>query len=239
MLRAVLYFAIWTALAVWAARAYGNDAAMTRAASAGLIVWALTSSWAGIDWLESVEPHFHSSIYGLFAIGFAAAGRPWPSASWRVLTLKRLAPDEQRVLWRRAARGAAAVGLSARDAVHHHLGRQYSGRGGLVSDAARRRLGLSRCGRCIIGQFVVPFFALLSERVRASTPALLWLAGATLALRFLEAAVLILPPLACRSLALLLDLPAALLAIGASWLLAWRLRRPLWQRWSGRAAAAR
>jgi hypothetical protein len=90
-----------------------------------------------------------------------------------------------------------------------------------------------------IAQFVLPFFALLSERVRTSTRALLWLAVATLALRLLEAVVLILPPLHVGNLVLLLDLPAALLAVGASWCLAWRMARPLWQRWSSRTAAAR
>ena len=97
VLRAILYFAIWTALAVWAARAYGNDAAMTRAASAGLIVWALTVSWSGIDWLESVEPHFHSSIYGLFAISFALLAA-LAFGSGRAAGAQRLAPNEQRLL---------------------------------------------------------------------------------------------------------------------------------------------
>jgi hypothetical protein len=49
---------------------------------------------------------------------------------------------------------------------------------------------------------------------------LLYLAGAAIALRYLEAAVLLLPPLDVGNLGLLLDLPAAILAIGASWLLA-------------------
>ena len=73
------FFISWAGL-LWpcgARVAYGDDAAMKRAASAGLIVWALISSWAGIDWLELVEPHFHSSIYGLLMIGFQSAGRPW------------------------------------------------------------------------------------------------------------------------------------------------------------------
>src|SRR3954451_9066157 len=43
---------------------------MTRAASAGLIMYALTVSLAGIDWMESLEPHFHSSIYGLLFLSF-------------------------------------------------------------------------------------------------------------------------------------------------------------------------
>ena len=42
-LRAVAYFTIWTALALWARQAYGNPAAMERAGALGLIVWAPTA----------------------------------------------------------------------------------------------------------------------------------------------------------------------------------------------------
>jgi hypothetical protein len=55
----------------------------------------------------------------------------------------------------------------------------------------------------------------------------------------LEAALFILPPIGVSTPALLLDLPAALLAIGASLLLAWQFALPLWDRWSGLAGAAR
>jgi len=67
----------------------------------------------------------------------------------------------------------------------------------------------------------VPFFALLSEKVRTSSEWLLGLAALTLALRVLEAAVFVLPPLGIQPLALLLDIPAALCAIGASLLMGW------------------
>ena len=88
-------------------------------------------------------------------------------------------------------------------------------------------------------QFVVPFFALLSEKARSSTQALLWLAGATLALRYLEAAIFILPPLHV-GWTLWLDLPAAIVATGSIWLLAWQRAGQLWQhRFSSRAPALR
>src|SRR5581483_420873 len=70
VLRTTVYFTIWIAIAVWGAVAYGDEIAMRRAGSVGLIVWALTASWAGIDWVESIEPHFHSSVYGLIVIAF-------------------------------------------------------------------------------------------------------------------------------------------------------------------------
>jgi hypothetical protein len=80
-----------------------------------------------------------------------------------------------------------------------------------------------------IVQFILPFFALLSEHVRGNTRALLWLTGITLAMRYLEAVVLILPPLHVANIWLLLDLPAALVAIGASSLLAWEFAEHGWQ----------
>jgi hypothetical protein len=73
-----------------------------------------------------------------------------------------------------------------------------------------------------IGQFIVPFFVLLSERARSSTVVLLWLGSATLVLRYLEAVVLIVPPLDPFAPALLLDLPAAALMVGGTAMLAWQ-----------------
>jgi hypothetical protein len=234
--RALLYFAIWTALAAWAAWAYGREAAMVRAASAGLIVWALTVSWAGIDWLESVEPDFHSSIYGLLAISFALLnGLAFGLVT--VLAFKRS---------HRMSNASYAGVLLATLLLWAYLhAMQYiiiwSGN---ISNEVIWYLVRLRSGWCyalwglFIGQFFIPFFALLSARVRSSTSALLWLAGATLALRYLEAVILILPPLHVSGLALLLDLPAAMLATGAIWLIARRFAKPVWDRWSHRPAAA-
>ena len=93
VLRTVFYFAVLTALAVWGALAYGDETAMKRSASAGLIVWALVASWAGIDWLESLEPQFHSSIYGLLKIGFdLLAGFGFAVAALLLTRATRLIP---------------------------------------------------------------------------------------------------------------------------------------------------
>jgi hypothetical protein len=46
-----------------------------------------------------------------------------------------------------------------------------------------------------LGQLIVPFFALLNERIRADRRWLLWLCGLTLVMRCCEAAILIVPPL--------------------------------------------
>jgi hypothetical protein len=237
VVRAAIYFTLWTALALWAERAYGNDAAMTRAASAGLVIWTLVGSWAGIDWLESVEPDFHSSIYGLLTVSFLLlSGLAFGIVA--VLTLKRSHQMSNAsysgvllsvlLLWAYlyAMQYIIIWAGNIPDEVVWYLKRLEGGWGYAL-------WGL------YIGQFVLPFFALLSARIRSSTSALLLIAGATLMLRYLEAVVLILPPLHVGNLALVLDLPAALAAIGATWLWGWRVAPTAWSRWLGGATAAR
>jgi hypothetical protein len=236
VLRAVLYFAVWTALAVWAARAYGNETAMVRCASVGLIVWALTSSWAGIDWLESVEPHFHSSIYGLFAIDFHLLA----GLAFGLVTLFTLRPGRQ---MSNAAYAGTLLSVLLLWAYMHAMQYIIIWTGNIPDEVIwyLKRLDggwAIALWALYILQFIGPFFALLSEKVRSSSEWLLGLAALTLALRVLEAAVFVLPPLGIDPLALLLDMPGALCAIGASLLMGWRVALPLWERWSGRAAAA-
>jgi len=236
VLRAIFYFSIWTLLAVWVARAYGDEAAMVRCASAGLIVWALTSSWSGIDWLESVEPHFHSSIYGLFAIDFQLLA----GLAFGLVTLFTLRPGRQ---MSNAAYAGTLLSVLLLWAYMHAMQYIIIWTGNIPDEVIwyLKRLDggwTVALWALYILQFVGPFFALLSEKVRTSSEWLLGLAALTLALRVLEAVVFVLPPLGIEPLALLLDLPAALCAIGASLLMGWRVAHPLWERWSGRAAAA-
>jgi hypothetical protein len=232
-LRAVVYFAILTALALWATRAYGDDTAMKRAGSAGLIVWALVSSFAGIDWLESLEPDFHSSIYGLLKIAFdLLAGFGFAIVALMLTHRTR----------RMSNTAYAATFLSVLLLWAYLHAMQYIIIwAGNIPDEIVWYLERLRHGWGIalwtlyIGQFIGPFFILLSERARGSTAVLLWLGIATLALRFLEAIVLILPPLHPSAWALL-DLPAAaLLMIGVA-MLAWR-NAGRWLPLTGAAAA--
>ncbi|NUB22553.1 hypothetical protein GBZ26_25645 [Azospirillum formosense] len=73
--RTVVYLLVWWLLARLAMRPNMERAA----AAAGLIVLGLTVTFAGIDWMMSLEPEFASSAYGLLVLtaaaqaGFAAA----------------------------------------------------------------------------------------------------------------------------------------------------------------------
>jgi hypothetical protein len=236
ILRSVVYFAIWTALAGWGALSFGDDAAMTRVASAGLIVWPLTVSFAGIDWLESIEPQFHSSIYGLLAISFyLLAGFAFGLSA--LLTSRR--PHRMS----NVSYGGVLLSVLMLWAYLHAMQYIIIWAGNLPEEViwyTERLAGGWGIALWImfLGQFIVPFFALLSQRVRSSTRALLALAVATLAFRYVEAAVLILPPLDIRPVALLLGLPATAMATGAAWLIASQHALPMWQQISRRMMPA-
>ena len=75
--RAVLYFVIWSGMALllsrWSARQDAADAAgqealslrMQRLSGGGLVVYALTVFFMSVDWVMSLDPHWFSTIYGM------------------------------------------------------------------------------------------------------------------------------------------------------------------------------
>jgi len=75
VLRTVLYFAIWSGLAIWFARQSrlqdrNGDQELTRrmrrASAPGLILFALTTTFASFDWLMGLDPHWYSTIFGIY-----------------------------------------------------------------------------------------------------------------------------------------------------------------------------
>jgi hypothetical protein len=64
--RSALYLAVWSALALWIARARG----LRRASAVGLVLLAPTATLAGSDWVLSRDPLWWS---GLFGFGFAVS----------------------------------------------------------------------------------------------------------------------------------------------------------------------
>jgi hypothetical protein len=73
--RAVLYLAIWAALAWWfrrksLAQDESRDPVVTRRlqslSAPAIVVYALTSTFAAIDWIMSLDPHWYSTIFGVY-----------------------------------------------------------------------------------------------------------------------------------------------------------------------------
>src|SRR5205823_1711672 len=77
LVRTVVYFAVWLALAhclnAWSAdEDRTGNAAMARRAQLfsgpGLVLYGLTVTFAGIDWIMSLEPEWYSTIFGALLV---------------------------------------------------------------------------------------------------------------------------------------------------------------------------
>ncbi|HVX67074.1 MAG TPA: hypothetical protein VHA11_10750 [Bryobacteraceae bacterium] len=81
--RAVVYFAVWS---LWALKLYRNSVAqdsapsLARARAAerwsapGMLVLTVTVALAGFDWLMSLDPHWYSTMFGIYVYAGAALG---------------------------------------------------------------------------------------------------------------------------------------------------------------------
>lgn len=211
--RTVFYFVLWTGLALWVRAAWGSPRRMIASASAGLILYALTASFAGIDWMESITPDFHSSLYGLLTITFQLlAGFSFVL----IIVLSRRRADTH-------SYGATLLAVLLLWAYNHAM--QYiivwSGnlpRETVWYEAREHGAWFVVFWALILLQFILPFFALLLSEVRNGRRALLVLAVGTLVLRLAEACLLAMPESGADSVVVLLALPAAVLLAGAVWL---------------------
>ncbi len=197
VLRTAFYFAVWIALAEWLRRAWRNDEAMVRAASVGSIVWTLTVSFAGIDWLESLEPQFHSSIYGLIYLSFLLMNGTAFVIGAGLLSTRGIGPS----------RGYSGLLLSVLLLWCYLHAMQYIviWSGNIPREVTWYLVRSENGWQFVLaalsfGQFVFPFCAMLSARVRSDPHWLLALCGLTLAMRWLESAILILPAIQGLSL---------------------------------------
>jgi hypothetical protein len=77
LVRVVVYFAIWMVFATllnrWGGIQYervdhDNFSRLTVLGASGMVVYVLTLTFAFVDWVMSLTPHWFSSIYGLLAI---------------------------------------------------------------------------------------------------------------------------------------------------------------------------
>jgi hypothetical protein len=83
LVRAALYFGIWSFIALLyylgsrrqdATGAAGLSARLRRLAGPAIIVLALTQTFASIDWIASLTPHWYSTIFGVYFFSGAFVG---------------------------------------------------------------------------------------------------------------------------------------------------------------------
>jgi hypothetical protein len=78
VIRAALYFALWIG-AAWLMRRWSEQhddtgeqqliARLRMLSGPGLVIYGLTITFASIDWVMSLEPHWYSTIYGVHFLG--------------------------------------------------------------------------------------------------------------------------------------------------------------------------
>ena len=158
-------------------------------AAGGVILYALIGSLIGIDFAESTQPHFHSSIYGLLAL----ANQWLAGISFAILI----------GLWSREGKAplaAAGVLVTAILIWGYMHAMQYIviWAGDIPAEARwyieRGRHGWGALAWLLYGlQGLVSFCALLSPSIRNSSRAMIVLAALTLIMRVVEQAWLMLP----------------------------------------------
>jgi hypothetical protein len=172
------------------------------------------SSLAGVDWMESLEPDFHSSIYGLLFIGFALLNGVAFAVGSGVLLRRHFGQ----------LNGYSALLLSTILLWGYLHAMQYIviWSGNIPAEVTWYLKRSTNGWQFVLivlalGQLVFPFSALLSERVRRNQRWLVALCGLTLGMRICEAAILIMPPLARLSpLTASIMVPASLAFIGTA-----------------------
>ncbi|MEX2175561.1 MAG: hypothetical protein WD872_14455 [Pirellulaceae bacterium] len=237
--RAAVYFVLWAALgwllSRWSAQEgppgqRRRERRLVRLSGGGLIVWALAVTFAAVDWVMSLEPHWYSSMFGVLFMGaqsvsglsFAILAAsllqsepPWSST----LTASRLQDLSSLLLafvmfWSYASFMQFLIIWS----------------GNLPEDTPwyihRSRGGWQIVAALLAGlHFAVPFLLLLQRRIKREPRQLIRVALLLLAMRMIDLAWLVLPTFSPGRFALSGWLLVTPLAIGGFWLsaFAWRL----------------
>ena len=221
VIRTIIYFAVLSLFA-WGLLA-AKPELRAPIAAIGVILYALIGSLIGIDFAESTEPNFHSSIYGLLALT-----NQWLAGISFAILLGLWSSNGKP---HRAAAGVLVTAILMW-AYMHAMQYIVIWAGDIPAEARwyieRGRHGWGALAWILYGlQGLVSFGALLSPKVRNSAKAMMGLAGLTLLMRLVEQAWLVLPGLQGVGWPVAPLLIAASLAmLGFGWVGAIALRRP-------------
>jgi len=236
--RSAFYLVLWGALAYLLSRwsreqdrsSPTAERRMRRLSAPGLGLYVLSMSFASVDWIMSIEPHWFSTIYGvmwiinqavaalafvILALGCLEAREPFSS---------RLRPDHFHDLGNLLL---AFVLLWAYMAFSQYL---IIWSGNLAEEIPwylRRTAGQWQSVPVvlILFHFVVPFVLLLMRDIKRRSKALLWIAAGILGMRLVDTFWLIVPGFEGAALHWM-DL-ALIAGIGGIWLgvFLWRLEK--------------
>jgi hypothetical protein len=252
VVRAALYFVIWNVLALllnlWSRRhdQTGDHRYIVWCESLsapGLALYAVTVTFASIDWTMSLEPHWYSTIYGaIFGMGQVLSGFVFTVAAF--LLLGRYPPLDRVVADRGNLRdhGSLMLAFVMVWAYLHFSQFLLIWSGNLPEEVpwyqARLEGGWQYVGLALLLlHFALPFVLLLSANLKRDRRGLAGVALLVLAMRVVDDVWLIVPALGQASPAAsapgaagALLYPACLVGLGGLWLgvFLWQVRqRPL------------
>lgn len=232
IIRAVAFFLFWSAVAYalsrWSRaqdRSGDPDLArkIKRLSGPSLVVFMLTVTFAGVDWMMSLEPEWYSTIYGMLVV----VGAVLSTLAFGIIGIRLLSEYEP----------FSGI-LTSRH--YHHLGNMLFAftilwaymafsqyliiwSGNQVDDnfwyIRRLDAGWQTVAvLLLIGHFFVPFFVLLSRKAKKAILPLSLIAGGILVMRFVDLFWLIMPAFNEHRLQIhWLDI-AAPVGIGGLWL---------------------
>jgi len=238
-IRAGVYFTVWIVLGLALNRWAASDAPhaprsrqrrLVRLAGPGLILWALTVTFASIDWVMSLEPHWYSSMFGLLFMG--AQGVSALSLAIVVVAVLRDEPPWQATL--DASRSGDLGSLLLAFVMfwsYVSLMQFLIIWSGNLPEETPWYLSRSRGGWQVVAvllaglHFVVPFLLLLVRRVKRDARRLAGVAILLLAMRLMDLSWLVLPAFSPGRVTFNGWLIVTPLAIGGLWLAAfsWHL----------------
>ena len=238
LVRAGIYFTIWIGLATLLSRwsrqqDQGNTSVAGRfqlGSGLGLLLFALTASFASVDWIMSIEPHWFSTIYGLqFIVGLILTALAFTVPI--LLLLSSYEPMKDRIrpshLHDYGNLILAFVMLWAYLAFSQYL---ITWTGNLPEEIPwylnRTRGGWQWVGLIlVVFHFAVPFAVLLSRTAKRSARVLSRVAVAILVLRLIDFIWLVAPAYASEFTVHWMDILAPI-GIGGLWLSAffWQLK---------------
>lgn len=193
--RIVVYLVVWFALALAILRAIRKappDPALERIAPAGLILLALSVTFASIDAILSLDPHFASSIFGMITIGEMGL----TALSIAVLVSAMTSPLDHVTL---GQLGRLLIALTILWAYLDFMQLLIVWQSDLPNEASWYSIrwrgfwgDLALTISCV--HFALPFIILLSARMRHSRVAMILLSGLLLAGAILRSLWLVAPP---------------------------------------------
>lgn len=211
--RAVIYFVLWMLMAAGLRASTlrqdksKNDkerARRTNLASPGIAIFVLSITLAFTDWVMSLEPYWSSTIYGAWwVVGMALMAYAFVTM---IATLNKSREPYHGVVtssWTRDMGNLmlAFVMLWGYTSLSQYL-IIWSGNlpEFITYYVNRSKMGWNAVGMAVLlGQFFIPFFALLSPRVKAQAPLLAKLCGFVLVFRVIDMYYVIMPAMQNRT----------------------------------------